>query len=93
MSADITPKNSKTGHQQPHLYTYYKGKQKISIRQQQNMFQTKENIKTLKKQINEEVIGKLPEKEFSDDSKDDPRYQKKLWRHRLRSYNKYLTKS
>ena len=44
---------------------------------QRNMFQMKEQNKTLEEQPSEVEICKLPEKEFSDDSKDHPRSWKK----------------
>ena len=42
------------------------------MRQQKNMSQMKKQGKNLQGQINEEEIGNLPEKELSNDSKDDP---------------------
>ena len=46
------------------------------MRQQRNLFQTKEQDKNHEEQLSEMQIGNLPGKEFSDDSKDDPRSQK-----------------
>ena len=47
------------------------------MRWQRNTFQTKEQDKNPEEQLSEVEIGNLPEKEFRDDSKDDPRSQKK----------------
>ena len=41
------------------------------------MYQMKEQDKTPENQLKEVEIGNLPEKEFSDDSKDDPRTWKR----------------
>ena len=41
------------------------------MKRQRNTIQMKEQTRNTKVQINEEEIGKLPEKELSNDSKDD----------------------
>ena len=58
----------------------------------------KEHGKNPQDQTNEENIGSLPEKEFSIDSKDDPKSWKKTggteieWSQKLRRYRKFTTK-
>ena len=42
------------------------------------IYVSKEQDKNTQKQLNEEEIGNLPEKEFSVDSKNNPRYQKRM---------------
>ena len=48
-----------------------------TMRRQSSSFQSKEQDKNTQKPINDEEVGNPPEKEFSDDSKDDPRSWKK----------------
>ena len=55
------------------------------MRQQTNIFQSKEQHKNTQKQLNEEEMGNLHERNQNDDSKDDPRYLGKKWRHKLRN--------
>ena len=41
------------------------------MKRQRNTTQVKEQTRNIEVQINEEELGKLPEKEFSNDNKDD----------------------
>ena len=56
----------------------YKHSKFAEMRRQRNSFQMKEQDKNLQEQLNEEETDNLPEKIIrSNDSKDDPRSQKK----------------
>ena len=60
------------------------------MRQQTNIFQSKEQHKNTQKQLNEEEMGNLHERNQNDDSKDDPRYLGKKMEAQI---EKCLTKS
>ena len=63
------------------------------MRQQKNMYQVKEQDKTPEEQLTEVEIGNISEKEFRVIIVKMIQDLEKDWRHRLRRYNKCLTKT